>query len=334
MLLFVMRRLFYLIFVVISISIVIFLLVRVIPGDPVRLALGQAASKETIEQMRKELGMDKPLLIQYKRFVENIFKGKLGISLKTRKDVSQDLKPKIPATLELIFVAFVIAIVIGTPLGIISAVRQNRTIDYLSRLFALTGVSFPEFWMGIMFQIIFAYSLGLLPLIGRISGNPPQLITGFYIIDSILTGNFTALKDTLVHLVLPALTLSLSPMAQVCRLSRANMIEELRKDYTIVSRTLGLPEWLNLGKYMLKKAFTATLTIIGFAMGVTLGGAFVVETVFAWPGMARYGANAIIAKDYNAIVAVVVIICICFSLINFVVDLLSRYLDPRIGLRG
>ncbi len=325
-------RLIQIIFTLFGLSVLIFFLARVIPGDPARLALGPEATQEQVEDLRHKLGLDKPLPYQYWEFLKGLAHGKMGISLITKRDVSKDIKDRLPATLELIIFAMTFSVIVGVPLGIVAALKKDKFLDNFTRVFAFSGVSFPRFWIGIMFQLIFAYALSLLPLTGRISGDPPTHITGFYVLDSLLTLNFSALWDALLHLALPVLTLSLSPIAQITRLIRANMVEQMRKDYTLALRVNGLPENLNIYKYMLKNAFTSTLTIIGLLFGWLLGNAFVVETVFAWPGMARYGINSVIRKDFNAVVGVTLVVGITYVIINLIVDILYRYLDPRIGL--
>lgn len=319
--------------VLFGISILIFFLARVMPGDPARLALGPEASQKQVKNLRHELGLDQPLYIQYYTFLKNLLKGKLGRSLITKRDVSKDLIQRFPATFELVIISMSIAILGGIPLGIFSALNKDKVIDHSSRLFAFAGVSFPRFWIGIMFQIAIAYTLNLLPIAGRISGEPPAHITGLYLLDSLLTGNWQAFGDSLTHILLPAVTLSLSPLAQITRLIRANMVEQLRKDYTLVSRTMGMPENLNIYKYMLKNAFSATLTVIGLLIGWMLGNAFLVEKVFAWPGIARYGVNSVLRKDFNAVVGVTLVVGLGYVVINFIVDLLYGYLDPRIRLK-
>jgi peptide/nickel transport system permease protein len=333
MLIYLLRRVAYMVLVLFGISLLIFFLARVIPGDPARLALGPEAPEEHVEHLRRLLGLDQPLYVQYYRFVKGLFQGKLGISLITRRDVSKDLLERFPATFELVSVAMLIAVLGGVPLGVISALHKDKIIDYFSRIFAFAGVSFPRFWIGIMLQLTLAYTLGLLPIAGRISTDPPSHITGLYLVDSLLTRNFPAFLDSLKHILLPAITLSLSPLAQITRLIRANMIEQLRKDYTIVARTIGMPENLNVYKYMLKNAFTSTLTLIGLITVWMLGYAFLVEQVFAWPGMARYGVNSVLRKDFNAVVGVTLVIGLGYVVINFIVDLLYGYLDPRIRLK-
>jgi len=316
----------------VGLSILIFLLARVVPGNPARLALGPEASQAQIEDLERELGLDKPVYVQYWAFLSNLAHGKLGYSLVTMRDVSKDLIQRFPATLELVLVAMTLAIFGGIPLGIVSALRKDSFLDNLSRLFALTGVSFPRYWIGIMLQLAFAYSLRLLPLTGRIRGAPPETITGLYLLDSLVTLNMGAFIDSLRHIILPAITLALSPLAQMSRLVRANMIDQLDKDYIVTMKILGMPRNLLVVKYMLKNAFTSTLTVMGLMFGWMLGNAFLVEKVFSWPGMARYGVDAVLRADFNAIVGVVIIIGLGYLVITLALDMLYGYLDPRIRM--
>lgn len=318
--------------VLVGISILIFLLTRVMPGDPARLALGPEASKQQVQSLRSELKLDRPVHIQYYHFIVNLLHGKFGRSLVTHREVGQDLAQRYPATAELVLFSMGLAIVIGVPLGVISALHKDSIIDYLSRLLAFTGVSFPRFWIGIMLQLWIAYQLDILPVTGRISGSAPPHFTGLFLLDSLIALDGAAFLDSFSHLILPSLTLALSPLAQITRLVRANMIEQLRKDYTVVSRTIGMPDTLNIYKYMLKNAFSATLTTIGLLFGWMLGNAFLVEQVFSWPGIARYGVNSVLRNDFNAIVGVTLIVGLGYVVINFLVDLLYGVLDPRIRL--
>ncbi len=328
------RRLLYTIPALIGVSMLIFGIARVLPGDPARLALGPEASEEMVQSFREELGLHLPVHTQYVRFVGDLFEGRLGMSLSTRRDVMVDLMDFFPATLELVTVSMILAVAVGIPLGILSAIYRDRWGDHMMRIFAMSGVSLPTFWIGILLQLLLAYHLGLLPIIGRIAHNipPPTDITGFFILDSLITGNFAALKSSLAHLIMPAVVLALSPIAQIMRVIRANMIEQLRKGYILTARANGMPENLLVYKYMLKNAFTATLTIIGLLYGFFLGGAFVVETVFSWPGMARYGVRAFMHLDFNAIIGVVIVIAVAYAIINIVVDIAYGWLDPRIRL--
>lgn len=327
-----LQRIAYMGVVLVGISVLIFLLTRVMPGDPARLALGPEASQQQVDKLRHELKLDRPIYEQYYYFVINLLHGKFGRSLVTHREVSKDLIQRYPATVELVLFSMAIAIIIGIPLGVISALYKDNLIDYFSRVMAFSGVSFPRFWIGIMLQLWIAYKLGILPVTGRISGPAPPHITGLYLLDSLIALDFGAFADSFLHIILPAVTLALSPLAQITRLVRANMIEQLRKDYTIVSRTIGMPDILNIYKYMLKNAFSATLTTIGLLFGWMLGNAFLVEQVFSWPGIARYGVNSVLRNDFNAIVGVTLIIGLGYVVINFIVDLLYGVLDPRIRL--
>ena len=327
-----LKRLLYMVLVVFGVSVLMFVLVRVIPGDPIALALGPGADAEAIKKMRDQMGLNRPIPIQYWNYVKGICQGNLGVSLVEYRDTAEIIREKLPATLELIFTAMVLALVLGIPLGVISGLNRNSFTDHMSSLIALLGVSFPQFWTGIMLQLLLGYVLGFLPLTGRIEGPPPTTITGFFLIDSILTFNFSAFWDSLLHIIAPAMVLCLSPLANITRLIRANMIDEMFKDYINVSKATGMSRWIISYKYMLRNAFSPALTMIGFLIPIMLGTAFVVEKVFAWPGVARFGADAIMANDFNGTVGVTLVVSIAVVVINFIVDELYRVLDPRIKL--
>ena len=321
------------ILVLVGVSMLMFCLVRVIPGDPIATALGPMADEEARQKMRRQMGLDRPIPVQYVLYVKGILRGKFGISLVENRDVLEIIREKLPATIELILVSFTIAIVAAIPLGVISALHRNSVIDHLNRVTALFGVSFPQFWTGIMVQLLFGYVLGVLPITGRISGAPPESITGLYLVDSLLTLNLWAFWDSLVHIAAPAFILSLSPLANVTRLIRANMIDEMAKDYIDIASATGIHKTMISYKYMLRNAFSSALTMIGFLIPLMLGTAFVVEKVFAWPGIARFGADAIVSNDFNGVVGVTLIICLAFVIVNFIVDELYGVLDPRIKLQ-
>ena len=327
------KRLFYGVFVLIGLSILMFLLVRVMPGDPLRLVLGPMATDKQVEILKHQMGLDRPIYIQYVKYIKSILlKGELGMSLVERRDVSAIFADKIPATIELVLVAISIAILIAIPLGVISATHRNGVIDYLGRVLALSGVSFPQFWVCLLFQLAFGFFLEMLPLTGRITGSPPTHVTGLYLFDSLITFNFQAFVDSFKHIVGPAFVLSLSPLANVTRLVRASMIDELNKDYAVVSQASGISEILIHYKYLLKNAFSSALTMIGFLIPLMIGSAFVVETVFAWPGIARFGADSIINNDFNGVVGVALVVGAAFVIINIIIDALYAVLDPRIRL--
>lgn len=321
------------VFVLIGVSMLMFFLVRVLPGDPIALSLGPRADEETIKKMRHEMGLDRPIHIQYLNYLNGVIQGKFGISLVENRDVLEIIMEKFPATLELILVSMLLAMGVGIPLGVTSALRRNKLVDNLNRFLALIGVSFPQFWLGLMVQLFFGLFLGFLPITGRISVSPPTSITGLYLIDSLLTFNMEAFWSSFLHILSPAIVLSLGPLANISRLIRANMIDQMSKDYTNMSKAVGMSHFIVSYKYMLRNAFTSTLTMIGFLTPLMLGTAFVVEKVFAWPGIARFGADAIIANDFNGVVGVTLLIGMVFVVVNFIVEQLYGVLDPRIRLK-
>jgi peptide/nickel transport system permease protein len=328
-----LRRFLYMVLVLVGVSMLIFILVRVIPGDPIAMALGPMADKKAVEELRHQMGLDRPIPIQYLVYVKGIMKGKFGMSLVEYRDVSEIIWEKLPATLELILLSMALAVFLAIPLGVISALHRNRFIDHLNRVLALFGVSFPQFWTGLMLQLLLGFVLGLLPITGRISGTPPVSITKFYLIDSLLTLNFSAFWDSLLHIASPALVLCWGPLATITRLIRANMIDETQKDYINVSRATGMSKSVISYKYMLRNAFSSAMTMIGYLIPLMLGTAFVVEKVFAWPGIARFGADAIVTKDFNGVVGVTLVVCVAFVVLNFIVDELYGVLDPRVKLK-
>lgn len=326
------RRIVHIAVTFIGISILIFILARVVPGDPVKLALGPEASKEQVENLRHILGFDKPLYVQYYDLLTNILRGKIGIAINTRRDAGIDIIEHTPATLELITVSLLISVLLGIALGVSAALHKDKAVDHACRVTAFAGISFPHFFSGIMLQIIFAWSLGVLPFCGRIEGTPPSHITGLYLIDGLLTGNFHAFISSLKHIILPATALALSTVAQISRLIRANMIDEMKRDYIKVITVLGLPKTLIVYKYMLKNALTSTVTVVGLSFGFLLGNCFVVEVVFAWPGLASYGVRAMLSTDFNGMIGVTLIVGVAVLIVNFLTDLIYAYLDPRITL--
>lgn len=315
--------------VMVGLSILIFVISRVMPGDPVRLALGPEANIEQIEQLRRLMGLDKPVHVQYLSYVSGVFRGDFGYSLLTRRAVAQDLKDFFPATFELTTLAMILSILLGVPLGVRAAVRKDSMEDHLNRVVALAGVALPRFWLAILLQLAFAYHLGLLPTIGR-GPAPATHITGLYLLDSLLTLDFNAFLVSLKHLAMPAFALSVGTLAQIMRLIRASMIEEMRRDHALAARSYGLPSNLIIYRYLLKNAFTSTLTIIGLSYGFLLGNAFLVERVFAWPGLAFYGVDTLLAKDFNGVIAVTLVVGVAYAVTNLLVDILYGYIDPRI----
>ncbi|MFB6187437.1 MAG: ABC transporter permease [Halobacteriaceae archaeon] len=318
--------------ILIGLSILIFVITRVIPGDPVSLALGPQATEAQVAKLRREMGLNQPLYEQYIDWFIGVFHGDWGDSLRTGNDVFTDVVSRLPATFELVVVAVIIAILLAIPLGVIAGTNKDRVEDHLSRLGALFGVSMPRFWVAILLQLVIASQLGLLPLIGRLSDSvqPPPPVTHLYLVDSLIAGQWATFIDAFQHILLPAFALGLATLAQVMRLIRSEVIEEQREDYVTAEKAYGLPQTLIEYKYILKNSFTSALTIIGLEFGFLIGNAFLVEIVFAWPGMARYGVKAILFHDFNAVVGIVIVVGVAFVLANLFVDVLYGYLDPKV----
>lgn len=331
-----LRRALSTIPMLIGLSMLIFTLARVIPGRPARLALGARATDEAVEQLRRQMGLDDPLWVQYVDYMGGLLHGDFGQSLVTNRNVATDIAQFFPATFELTTVAMLIAIAVGVPLGVVAGRNKDRAEDNISRLVSFFNVSMPPFWAGILLQLLFAFHLGWLPATERLGdvGYVPVQVTGLLLVDSLLAWNVEAFVSALRHLLLPAVTLSLAPMADIARMTRSSFIEEYRQDYVEGLRTHGIPPRLIAYKYVLRKSFASTLTIIGLDYGFLLGSGFVVEIVFAWPGLASYGVTAILEKDINAIVGVTFVIGAAFLTVNFLVDVLYGVFDPRVWHGG
>jgi peptide/nickel transport system permease protein len=329
------RRFLYSILVLFGLSILIFTLARLLPGDPARLALGPRAPEDVVQRYREQLHLDQPIYIQYFYWLNDVIHFSLGQSLVTFRDVSDDIREFLPATLELILFSGIILVIGALILGVISGRRPGSIVDNAMRLFAYVGISIPSFVWAIIFQLVFAYWLNLLPAVGRISDNviPPPRVTGFMTIDSLLAGNLPAFIDSIEHLILPATALAIGPIAQDARILRANLIENIGKDYVLNFKSHGIPETTIYFKYALKPSLIPVIAVMGLDIASLLGNAFLVELIFNWPGLSRYGINAMLRKDLNAIVGVTLVIGVIFIIANLIVDLIIYYLDPRIKYR-
>jgi peptide/nickel transport system permease protein len=333
---FISKRLLQGIFVLLGTSILIFVIARVVPGDVANIALGARASKEAKEQLRQEMNLNDPLPIQYIKWLGDALHGDLGMSFKTKRPVLDDIKQFLPATLELILVSGTF-IIIGTfSLGLLAGRYKNTWIDGLIRIFSYIGIAVPAFVVGILLVYIFAYRVPIIPVLSRLSAGitPPPHITGLYVLDSILTANFTTAWDAFLHLLLPAFALALGPMVQDARVLRSTLVDNSSKEYMAVSASYGLPEGLLSRKYLLKPSAGAAVTVMGLDLSALLGQAFLVELIFNWPGLSRYGMNAMLFKDLNAICAVVLIISVMYFFVNLLVDIIVAGLDPRVRLGG
>lgn len=334
MLRFVVRRVVLLIPVFIGLSLLVFVIGRILPGDPVQLAAGPQATKSEIEALRAEFGLDRPLLVQYVNYAKGLASGDWGRSIQSRQPVLTELGAYLPATLELVIAAMIVAIVIGIPAGLISAVYRDRWPDIASRAISLGAISIPRFFLGLLLQLAFAMWLGWLPLGGRlpIIQSPPPHWTGFYTIDALIAGDFATFWLVLQYLLMPAVALSLSPLATITRMMRASTLEVLSQDYVLTARALGLSQRLIVFKYVLKNALSASLTVIGLYFGWLLGGTVLVETVFDWPGIGLYATKAITTQDFMPVMGVTLCIGVVFVTVNLVVDLAYGLINPKVSL--
>ncbi|EFH13425.1 ABC transporter permease [Teichococcus cervicalis] len=332
---YILRRLLLLVPVLVGLSMLVFAIARLLPGDPVRLAAGPNASAADVASVAREFGLDQPLPLQYWHYVTGLLQGDWGVSIFSRRPVIEDLAAYLPATLELVLAAMLLAVAIGIPAGLMAAVYRDRWPDFLSRAVSLGAISMPRFFLGLLFQLGFAMWLGWLPLSGRfpLTEDPPATITGLLTLDALLTGQWHAFGIALQHLALPAIAMSLSPLATITRMMRASTIEVLQQDYVTTERALGLSARLILFKYVLKNAVSATLTVIGLYFGWLLGGTVLVETVFDWPGLGLYATQAVLTQDFMPIIGVTLCIGTLFVLVNLLVDLLYGLLNPRVRLR-
>jgi peptide/nickel transport system permease protein len=326
-----MRRLGMSLLVLWGVSVLIFVIARVIPGNPARVALGPNATQEQVDALARALYLDRNIVVQYGFWLRDLLRGDLGRSLYTNRPVTQDIAEFLPATLELIVVAAALMIVIGLPLGILAARYRGRWPDHLVRVLSLLTVSAPSFVWAVVLMLCFAYFLPIFPIAGRLSeAYTIPRTTGFLTIDTLLAGNGAAFVDALHHIVLPAVALSLSGIGQAARLTRANMIETYDKPYIEMAQAYGFPEGRIARTYAFRPSLIPSLTIIGLDIAALLGNAFLVEAVFGWPGLSRYGVQVILRKDLNAIVGTVLVIAAMFLIVNIIVDILTVLLNPRI----
>ncbi|KUK21125.1 MAG: peptide/nickel transport system permease protein [Pseudothermotoga sp.] len=319
------------ILVLLGVSVIVFVVARVIPADPVGAILGGNAPPDLIDDMRHRLGLDKPLINQFLDYMFGLLKGDLGVSLKSNRPVTTDIADFFPATLELAIAATFVSILLGITLGIFSAVYRNRFIDHFSRVFSILGVSMPVFWTGLLLLLLFYYKLGWLPGTGRLSlfTPAPDRITGLLIIDSLLTLNFEAFKDALSHIILPAVVLGYSATASIARITRSSMLDVLRQDYIRTAKAKGIGKRLVIYRHALRNALIPVVTIIGLTFGGLLEGAVLTETIFGWPGLGRYIVNALLFLDYPAVMGGTLFVAVVYSLVNLVVDIIYAVLDPR-----
>ncbi len=331
---FIIRRFLTIIPTLLGVSVVVFFLLAITPGDPAELLLGERATVESLEAMREYLGLNEPLHVQYGLFLSRLIRLDLGETIWTRQKVWHEIRERFPATIELSLAALFLSCFFGVFLGIISAARQYSVFDYLSMLASLIGVSMPVFWLGLMLMLLFSLNLGWFPVSGRIGINTElEVITNFYVLDAIITRNWTALKDVLRHLALPAVALSTIPMAIVARMTRSSMLEVLRQDYIKTARAKGLSEMKVVFKHALRNGLIPVVTVVGLQFGILLGGAILTEHVFAWPGVGKWIFEGVIKRDYMVIQGGTMMVATVFVIVNTLVDVLYAVINPRISVR-
>jgi peptide/nickel transport system permease protein len=331
---FLITRLLLTIPMVLILVTMVFFVMRILPGDPIRSQLGPKVSEEKAEQMRTELGLNRPLYIQYFEFLGDMFTLNFGNALtQGERPILDELSEKLPATVELSVPAMIFTAIFGVLSGALAAQYRKKPIDFGLRLFSIAIYSIPIFFMGLVFQIIFSVRFPILPLAGRMDPVTQTTFvspTNFYVLDSILTGNWTALRSSLMHLVLPSLTLGLALTGVFVRLTRVNMIETLQTDFITAGRARGLSEWRLVYKHALRNTFIPIMTLIGLEFALLLAGAVLTETTFSWPGMGRYLVERIALRDYTAVQATIAVFALFVALITLVMDVLYAFIDPRI----
>jgi peptide/nickel transport system permease protein len=317
--------------VLVGISIIVFGFIHLIPGDPAVTMLGERATPERVKEVRAQLGLDQPLYAQYLIYAGKILRGDLGVSILRGDPVLRDLLRRFPATIELAVTAILIAILVGIPAGIVSAVWRNSVFDGCSRILALTGVSMPIFWLGLMLAWVFGVILGWLPTGFRLGTNVSlTVVTHFNILDSLISGNGAALVGSLRHLVLPAVALSTIPMAVITRMTRASLLEVLSQDYIRTAEAKGLPQRAVVLRHALRNALLPVMTVTGLQVGRLLAGAILTETIFSWPGIGLWIYEAIQARDYPIVQGATLFIATIFVMVNLLTDVLYATVDPRI----
>jgi peptide/nickel transport system permease protein len=325
------RRILGAIPVLLGISFLVFLLMHIAPGDPISLLLGDDATPTDIERTRRELGLDKPLLVQYWDFLTRAVQGDFGRSLKFNEPVMKLVWERLPATIELAFISLMVAIIIAVPLGVYSAIKHNSLFDHAGMSVALIGVSLPNFWLGIMLIYFLGGQLNLLPVAGRIEyGIEVKPVTHLYLIDTLIAGNLTAFWSALQHLLMPAFTLGTSLAAIVTRISRSSVLEVMRQDFITTARAKGLSEKAVIWRHMLRNAMITIVTILGLQLGALLNGSVITETVFSFPGIGDLLIQSISARDYKLTQVLILFFAVMYFAVNLLTDFLYSWIDPRI----
>jgi ABC-type dipeptide/oligopeptide/nickel transport system permease component len=325
----VLRRIAWMPPTLLGLTLIVFAVSHIIPGDPARVMAGENASPAQIEAVRKRFGLDQPLPQQFVGYVTNVLSGEMGISLYSQRPVAEDLVTRLPATFELAIAAIILAVLIGLPLGVVSALYRNSLLDQVVRLVTIAGLAMAAFWLAILLQLLFSMKLGITPVQGRIGGWGPDPITGFYTVDALLRGDWQTFGSALRYLALPTFTLAIPAAATIVRFTRAGVLNVLSSNFVFYQGAMGLPRRVVIWKYILRSALIGTLTQIGLVFGNLLAGAVVVETVFSWPGLGLFAYNSILQSDYNAIMGFTLFTGSAFIAVNLLVDIAQAVLDPR-----
>ena len=330
---FVGRRLLLTAPVLLGLLLLVFVLTRIVPVDPAAVLAGETATVQQVAQLRTELGLDRPLPVQFWLYLQQVATGDFGTSLYTHRPVALDLGLRLPATLELALATMLLAIAAGVPLGMVAAVHRNGWLDQALRVFTITGLAVASFWIAIVFQLVFSLQLEWLPLRGRMADtvSPPDFVTGLYVVDYLLAGRVREAVTALSHLALPALTLALPAIATIARFTRSSAIETLQRDFVLWERAVGYPRGVLVWKYVLRSSLSATVTQIGLLFGLFLSGSVVVEAVYGWPGLGDYLYNAVILSDYQPVMATTLLVGLIYAVVNILVDIAQAWLDPRLA---
>jgi peptide/nickel transport system permease protein len=337
MLMMTLKRLMMAVPSLIGVVIVTFLLTRALPGDPAAYFAGPAATKEAIEQIRAQLGLDKPLYVQFVRYVGDLAHGDLGNSLTTGQPVGQEIKTRLPASAELTLLGLIVSVLIAVPLGILAATRPNSIIDHTCRVIATAGVSLPVFFTGLILIYVFYYHLGWAPPpLGRLDifFSPPPHVTGFYLIDSLIAGDGEVFVAALKQLILPALTLAIFSLAPIARMTRASMLAVLSSDFVRTARASGLTPFTVVITYAFRNAMLPVITTLGMVFSFLLGANVLVEKVFAWPGIGSFAVEALIASDFAPLQGFVLTMAVMYVALNLLIDILYGVIDPRMRVEA
>ena len=331
---YILKRTGFIVFSLIGLSVLVFVLARVLPGDPARMAAGPRASEAVVEQIRKQLRFDRPIYEQYFFWLNDLLHGNLGYSLVTKRSITADVLEYLPTSLELILLAAVFEIAGSFILGVAAGRYSYKWPDNVVRLASYIGISIPAFVMAILLQLIFTWNLKLFPTSGMLSQGltTPPVVTGMLTLDALIAGKFDVFANAMWHMVLPAMALCLGGMLQDARIIRSGMVENKDKDYILMATSQGLPERQVMFKYLLKPSMIPAVTVMGLDIAALMANAFLVETVFNWPGFSRFGITLMMNKDLNGIVALVLVMGVIYAIANIVVDIIVAYLDPRIRL--